>query len=137
MWKRGWAKPLSGLLGGQAIVQIVNFSTALLLIRLLPVEQYAIYTLANALLALASTGSDLNLSTALTTYGARVKGDRKRLSSLVAATTFLRRQLYIVVSGLVVLAAPLFLAQHHWQIAFIGVLALVLLLAWYQQGVTL
>ena len=50
-----WFFHITRFLTGQALVQLTNVLTGLLILRLLSIEQYALYTVANVLLNLDET----------------------------------------------------------------------------------
>lgn len=133
-----WLPILSRLLGGQALVQLINLVCALLLLRQLPLSEYALFVGANLFISLGSIGSDLNLSTAFTTFGARLVGDKAALSSLFTSVFYLRRRLYIVVAIVIMVAAPFVFGGHAWNIVNMAfVLVIVLITVWFQQSVAL
>jgi O-antigen/teichoic acid export membrane protein len=76
---------LSGQVAGmQVLVQGVSAITGLLLIRALPKEEYAWFTLAASMLATLNLLADGGLSTALTSIGGRVYQDAPAFSRLLA-----------------------------------------------------
>ena len=133
-----WLPILTRFLAGQAMVQIINFATALILLRLLSINEYALFVIANFFLNIGSTGSDLNLSNALVTYGARMTGDRKGLSGLFALIVRMRTKLFFLVVLVVCAIAPFTIKGHDWSyLDVFVVLITVLLIVWFQQKVTL
>lgn len=129
---------LSRFLGGQALVQIVNLCTALLLLRILPLDEYALFTIAGFYLSIGSVGSDLNLSTALSTFGARVADNRAALSGLFALVASLRRKLFIVMVLIILAITPYMISSHEWQLrAVVAIVLTALVTTWVQQKLTL
>ena len=133
-----WLPLLTGFLGGQALVQIINLVTALLLLRLLPIDEYALFIVASFYLSIGSVGSDLNLSTALSTFGARIANDRVGLSGLFALIASLRRKLFVVMVLIIVGMTPYMVKSHEWRVELILVLLIpVIVTIWFQQKLTL
>ncbi|MDQ6991705.1 MAG: hypothetical protein Q9M11_08250 [Mariprofundaceae bacterium] len=133
-----WLPILTRFLGGQAMVQIINFATALILLRLLSIEEYALFIIANLFLNIGSTGSDLNLSNALVTYGARIVGDRKGLSGLYALIEKMRTKLFVLITLIICIIAPFTIRGHEWSyLIVLEILITVLLIVWFQQKVTM
>ena len=129
---------LTRFLGGQALVQIVNLCTALLLLRLLSLEEYALFIIASFYLSIGSVGSDLNLSTALSTFGARIAKDRDGLSGLFALIVSLRRKLFVVMVLIIVAVTPYMVNSHGWKLGAILVLLVpVIITIWIQQKLSL
>lgn len=135
---RRWIPLLSRFLGGQALVQVINLCTALLLLRLLPLDEYALFIIASFYLNIGSVGSDLNLSTALSTFGARISNEKAGLSGLFALIVGLRRKLFIVMVFIIVAVTPYMVKSHEWRFEIIlAILLPVIVTVWIQQKVTL
>jgi O-antigen/teichoic acid export membrane protein len=133
-----WFFPITRFLTGQALVQLTNVLTGLVILRLLPIKQYALYTVANVLVSIGSVGSDMNLSQGLLTFGARVKDDHRELGAWFAAARRHRRILYFVLVGVILLLAPLMTRGHGWSAAEVTLCVLLALTAtWVQQTVVL
>lgn len=78
---------LSGsFLFGQVLVQALTLIVGLLLMRVLPVEQYALYTIGGSLLAVVSLGSNFGLGQAIVSLGARRRDDRNYVGALWRAS---------------------------------------------------
>tara|TARA_R100000027_G_scaffold67357_2_gene65754 strand:- start:8237 stop:9424 length:1188 start_codon:yes stop_codon:yes gene_type:complete len=67
-----------------------------LVIRLLPVEEYAYYTIANTMLGAMTILADGGISTGVTALGGRVWKDRDSLGKIVATGISLRRKFALV-----------------------------------------
>ncbi|MGS0742821.1 lipopolysaccharide biosynthesis protein [Glaciimonas sp. GG7] len=129
-----WISLISKFLGGQAFVQIINLITALLLLRILPTTEYGLFITANLFLGLGSTGSDLNLSTAMTTYGTKLSDDKIGLSRLYASALHFRRYLLAFISIFVIaISYTVFHRQglDTWNVCIF--IALILITCWVQQ----
>lgn len=81
---RRWSLLSGQVAGMQVLVQGVSAITGLLLIRALPKEEYAWFTLAASMLATLNLLADGGVSTALTSIGGRVYQDAPAFSRLLA-----------------------------------------------------
>ncbi|HEY6070988.1 MAG TPA: hypothetical protein VIU85_06415, partial [Chthoniobacterales bacterium] len=67
----------------QAAVQLIGFSSGILLVRWLPQREYAFFTIANAMQATLMLLADIGISTGLISIGGRVWQDRHRFGELI------------------------------------------------------
>ncbi len=133
-----WLILASTFLLSQGVIQAINLVTGLLLLRLLSIEEYALYTLANVMLAIGSLGSNLGLTSALITLGSQVKDDQSKLGSLVATVQRYRRHLFIGVSFTLLLVAPLLTRGRNWSWEKIALCLLVVVMSnWVQLSLAL
>lgn len=103
----------------------------ILLVRLLPVDQYALYTVASALLAMLTLGANMGVPQAVITLGSAA--DEGRLQRLVgAALPQCRRQ--FLITAPVVLGLAWFMLDHaEWALwSRLVCVGLVLLAAWWR-----
>lgn len=87
-----WVKLISITGVAQVIVQAVGFLSGILVIRLLPVNEYALYTIANAMLGTMTVLSDGGISTGVMARGGKVWQDRHKLGVVMATGLELRRK---------------------------------------------
>jgi O-antigen/teichoic acid export membrane protein len=80
----------------QALVQLIAFSSGILLVRWLPQREYAFFTIANAMQATLMLLADIGISTGLISIGGRVWQDRHRFGQLIKTALGLRRKLALV-----------------------------------------
>lgn len=122
-----WGRLVSLLGAFQVLVQVVSFVCGLLIIRLLPTSQYALYTLANLILGSLIMLADGGITMSLMAHGGKVWKDRKKLGAVVVTGYHLRKRFALV---LLVFAVPLslYLFIYHnagWVGAILLLLALV------------
>lgn len=128
-----WFLLASRFLAGQGVIQVINLTTGLLLLRVLPVQEFALYSLAGLMLALASLGSNLGLTSAFITLGARVKDDPARLGSLFATVRRRRVWLFAFVTVVVLCLLPLVARGRGWGLLEISLTALLVVASnWVQ-----
>ncbi|MCG9793511.1 lipopolysaccharide biosynthesis protein [Flavobacterium algicola] len=99
-----WGKLLSITGGAQIIVQIVGFISGILIIRLLPVQEYALYTLSNTMLGTIALLGDSGISSGVMAEGGKVWQDKYKLGIVLKTGLKLRRKFAI---GSFVIALPI------------------------------
>src|ERR1700724_2916848 len=77
----------------QVAVQIIAFSSGILLVRWLPQREYAFFTIANAMQATLMLLADIGISVGLVSIGGRVWQDRHRFGELINTGLSLRKRL--------------------------------------------
>src|SRR3989440_1124168 len=92
----------------QAAVQIIAFSSGILLVRWLPQREYAFFTIANAMQATLILLADIGISVGLISIGGRVWQDRHRFGQLINTGLSLRRKL---AAAAVIIVAPILYAM--------------------------
>ncbi|GAB3024992.1 lipopolysaccharide biosynthesis protein [Spirosoma pulveris] len=122
-----WVKLVSITGTAQVTVQAIGFISGILVIRLLPTHEYALYTLANTMLGTMTTLADGGISTGVMAKGGKVWQDKQRLGE-VLATGFNLRKKFAVVSLCVALPILVYLLHHHdasWTMSVLIVLSLI------------
>lgn len=99
-----WVKLVSITGGAQIIVQAVAFICGIMVIRLLPTQEYALYTLANTMLGTMTLLSDGGISTGVMSQGGKVWQDKKKLGMVLITGLNLRRKFAI---GSLMVSAPI------------------------------
>lgn len=122
-----WGKIITITGSAQVVVQVLGFVSGILVIRLLPTHEYALYTLANTMLGSMSILADGGITNGVMSQGGLVWQDNKMLGKVLVTGLSLRRM--FAVSSLIV-ATPilLYLLRHHeasWIMSFMILLSLV------------
>jgi len=122
-----WAKLISITGSTQIILQALGFVSGILVIRLLPTQEYALYTLANTMLGTMTLLSDAGVSTGVMAQGGKVWQNRKKLGVVMATGLDLRRKFAI---GSLILSTPIlmYLLLHNgasWLMAIMIALSLI------------
>jgi O-antigen/teichoic acid export membrane protein len=99
-----WGKLISITGSAQIIVQAVGFASGILIIRLLPVHEYALYTLANTILGTIVMLSDGGISAAVMSQGGKVWQDKEKLGTVLVTGLYLRRKFAL---GSLIIAVPI------------------------------
>lgn len=124
---REWAQLIAVTGAAQVVVQAVGFVSGILVIRLLPVHEYALYTLANTMLGTMTILADGGIATGVMSQGGKVWQDKQKLGAVLATGMDLRRK-FAVFSLLVAVPILLFLLRKHdasWLMSVLIVLSLV------------
>ncbi|MDM4018946.1 lipopolysaccharide biosynthesis protein [Roseiconus lacunae] len=87
-----WGRLLSVTVSGQIAVQAIGFLCGIMVIRLLSIEQYALYTLANTMLGTMGSLADSGVTTGVISQGGKVWEDRGRLGAVLSTGMALRRK---------------------------------------------
>ena len=119
MLKRLWRELAILLPTGamQAAIQLTSFASGLLVIWLLPVHEFAYYTLANAMLGTLAVLTDCGVTQGVLVQGGRVWQRRDALGAVVACGMLLRRRLAI---GSLLVAVPILYYLLRQQNAPVG-----------------
>jgi O-antigen/teichoic acid export membrane protein len=107
-----WGKLISITGTAQLVVQGVGFVCGILIIRLLPVQEYALYTLANTMLGTMTVLANSGISTGVMAQGGKVWQDKKKLGAVLATGLDLRRK-FAIVSLMISLPILMYLLIHN------------------------
>lgn len=107
-----WGKLISLTGGSHILVQALGFLSGILIIRLLPVEEYAFYTLANTMLGTMTVLADGGISAGVMSEGGKVWRDKKKLGIVLSTGLDLRKKFAV---GSLIVAVPIlfYLLMHH------------------------
>ena len=99
-----WGKLITITGGAQIIVQATILSSGIAIIRLLSTREYALYTIANAMLGTMNILADGGIGMSVLAQGGQVWQDKEKLGSVLSTGLDLRRKLAI---GSLVIAIPI------------------------------
>lgn len=122
-----WGKLISVTGSAQIIVHAVGFASGVLIIRLLPVQEYAFYTLANTVLGAMTILSDGGISTGVMAQGGKVWEDKQKLGKVLVTGLQMRKK-FAVVSMVISLPILLYLLMHNgasWLTSFLIILSII------------
>ena len=127
----GWVKLISLTGSAQVVVQAVGMLSGIIIIRLLSVEEYAFYTLANTMLGTMTILADGGISSGVIAEGGKVWQNTKKLGSVINTGLKLRKSfaLFSLLILLPVLGYLLWKNDASWQT--IGLVSLSILPAFY------
>jgi hypothetical protein len=108
----GWTK-LAGAVGiFQLLIQGISFACGIFVIRLLPTQEYALYTLANTTLGAMTILADGGIASGVMAQGGQVWQDREQFGKVLATGLDLRKK-FAAISLLVFLPVLLYLLHYH------------------------
>lgn len=122
-----WGKLVTIVGGAQALVQALGLIGGILVIRLLPTREYALYTLANTMLGTMTVLADGGIATGVLAQGGKVWQDRDKLGIVLATGLDLRRK-FAFGSLLVASPALFYLLRHHgasWTMSLLVIASLI------------
>jgi len=122
-----WGKLISITGGTQAIVQVMGLLCGILVIRLLPVKEYAWYTIANTMLGTMSLLADGGITSGVMAQGGKVWQNKEKLGAVLSTGLFLRKK-FAFWSLVVSVPILIYLLLHNkatWQSAILITASLI------------
>ena len=107
-----WGRLLTVTGGAQALVQALSLISGILVIRLLPTQEYAWYTITNTILGSMIILSDGGIAVGVMSEGAKVWQNKREMGIILATGLNLRRK-FAIGSLLVSLPILSYLLFHH------------------------
>ncbi len=123
----GWIKLISITGGGQIIVQLLGLISGILIIHLLPTQEYGLFTLANTMVGTMVVLADGGITSGVMSQGGKVWRNKEKLGVVLVTGLDLRRK-FAVGSLLVAVPVLLYLLRHHdasWLMSIIIVISLI------------
>jgi O-antigen/teichoic acid export membrane protein len=124
---REWTRLIAVTGAAQIAVQAIGFACGILVIRLLPTQEYALYTLANTMLGTMTLLADGGIAAGVMSQGGKVWNDRTKLGAVLVTGMALRKK-FAVFSLIVATPILFYLLTHHgasWLTATLIVLSLI------------
>jgi O-antigen/teichoic acid export membrane protein len=122
-----WGRVISITGSAQLLIQVFGLIGGILVIRLLPTQEYGLYTLANTMLGTMTVLADGGISNSVLGQGGKVWNNRRKLGA-VLATGFNLRKTFAVVSLCIAIPFLLYLLKLHnagWLSSILIVTALI------------
>jgi O-antigen/teichoic acid export membrane protein len=130
---RRWAGILSAFFTAQGLVQLAGIAAGLLLVRTLPVREFALYTLALSVTTFFTFLSDLGSSTSLVHFFHRTRQEGGDFAPYLQGVLSLRRLAFLAGAAAVLLAFPRAAATEGYGAAEIAlVTGGIVLTVWFQ-----
>lgn len=107
-----WGKLISITGSSQVLIQAIGFFSGILIIRMLPTSEYALYTLANTMLGTMTLLTDGGINTGVLAQGGKVWQDRVKLGIVMNTGMDLRKK-FAIASLVVAIPALFYLLIHH------------------------
>lgn len=105
-----WCKLIALTGSAQVLVQVLTLFSGILIIRMLPQQEYAFYTLANTMLGTMTVLADGGISSGIMAEGGKVWRDKKALGVVLATGLDLRRKFAI---GSLLFSTPILIYLLH------------------------
>ena len=122
-----WLKLITLTGGSQAIIQATGLISGILIIRLLPVNEYAYYTITNTMLGTIAVLSDSGISNGIIAQGGKVWQDKEKLG-VVLATGLKLRQKFATISLIISIPILIYLLVRQgaaWSTTLLIIIALI------------
>lgn len=122
-----WAKLIALTGTAQVLVQAIGFIAGILVIRQLPVYEYALYTMANTMLGTMTILADSGIAIGVMSQGGKVWRDKQKLGAVLFTGMALRKK-FAVFSLLVAVPILFYLLRKHeasWLMSGMIVLSLI------------
>ena len=107
-----WGKLITITGGAQILVQLTGFVSGIAIIRLLPIQEYAFYTLANTMLGAMVMLSDSGVGSGVMAESGKVWQDKQKLGAVLATGLVLRKR-FAIISLLFTLPVLVYLLYSH------------------------
>lgn len=122
-----WIKLIALTGSAQAVVQVIGLVTGIIIIRLLPTKEYALYTVTNTVLGTLTLLADGGISTAVMAQGGKFWSDREKLGSVIVTGFDLRKKFGVIALSI---AVPIlfYLLRHQHASVPLAVLTVVALI---------
>lgn len=122
-----WFRIISLAGSAQLVVQATSFACGILIIRMLSTQEYALYTIANAVLGTMAVLNDGGITTGTMSEGAKAWPDKGRMGSVLNTALLLRRK-FAIASLAVVIPILFYMLRSHdasWMLSCLITLALI------------
>lgn len=124
---REWFQ-LVGITGGaQFLIQFIGLVSGIIIIRVLPTKEYALYTMANTMLGMMVVLADSGIASGVIAEGGKVWKDKEKMGVAINTGLDLRKKFAV---GSLILALPIliYLLHYHgasWWMAAVIFLSLI------------
>lgn len=130
---RRWSGILSAFFTSQTLTQVTGLAAGLLLVRFLPVQQFALYTLATSVVSFFTFVSDLGSTSSLLYFFRRSAEAGEDFHPYLAAVLSLRRGAFLLGAAAVLLAFPRSASAKGFATLDVAAVTTALLLCvWFQ-----
>lgn len=111
---RRWGRLLGHFLAGQLSIQAINLATGLLLVHLLPVDQYARFGVAFAFQTTIAMLVDVGFSNSIVALVGRHGSDPKVVGGYIRSAQHYRNRMFILIAAGAAVAFPLVTYHQAW-----------------------
>jgi len=107
-----WGRLITVTAGAQGLIQIAGLISGIMILRLLPTSEYALYTVSNAMLGTMTLLSDGGIGNGVMSQGGKVWTDRSKLGVVLATGLDLRKKFAMASLIIAVPTLAYLLLQH-------------------------
>jgi O-antigen/teichoic acid export membrane protein len=129
----GWLNLLARFASVQLVIQVLGFVSGILIVRHLSKPDYAVFTIANALIATLSMLADSGVTGAVSAIGGKIWQDNEKLSVLVSTALSLRRRLALTATGVLTPVFVWMLWKNSAPAATVAVVVAIALAGFFLQ----
>lgn len=122
-----WGKLITTIGSAQVLIQLIGLVSGILIIRILPTNEYALYTLANTMLGTMLVLADGGISAGVMSQGGKVWQDKERFGIVLVTGLDLRKK-FAIVSLLIAVPILLYLLHSHqasWLMSAVIITSLI------------
>lgn len=122
-----WGRLITIAGSAQILIQAIGLISGILIIRLLPTKEYALYTLANTMLGTLTVLADGGISVGVMAQGGKVWKDSDKLGEVIVTGLDLRKK-FALLSLIIVTPILFYLLREHdasWLSSIMIVLSLI------------
>ena len=128
-----WTKIFSAYFSAQTVAQLLGIGAGLLFINFMPVQEFALYTLAFSVVSFFHFVTDLGSTSSLVYFRRRAIEQGEDFGAYVAAVLAMRRWLFLLAGTGVLVGFPLFAADRGFSLGdVLASTAAVVLTVWFQ-----
>jgi O-antigen/teichoic acid export membrane protein len=132
---RRWAGILSAYFTAQSLTQLAGITAGLLLVRTMPVREFAFYTLALSVITFFAFLSDLGSTGSLVHFFRQASTEGEEFPAYLSSVLSLRRIGFLIGAAVVAVAFPVAAAAQGFRTAeTLLTLAAILCAVWFQIG---
>ncbi|WP_407425928.1 lipopolysaccharide biosynthesis protein [Arcticibacter sp.] len=124
---REWLRIISLAGSAQILVQASSFIGGIFILRMLSTHEYALYTIANAVLGTMAVLNDGGVTTGAMSEGAKAWQDKGRMGSVLNTALLLRRK-FAIASLIIVIPVLFYMLRSHdasWTLSCLITLSLI------------
>lgn len=123
---------------GQTTITLLNVLAGFLFLRILPVDEYALYVVASAILTIVSLCSDMGLSQGVNSIGSRLLGRPVEQESLYRSALTQRKRLFLIVLFPALIVGSMMVHANEWLfISILICMVIVFVTGWIQLPINL
>lgn len=131
-------KVVSGYMLSQGVAQAITLFLGIVVVNLLPIEEYALYIIANAILVVVSIGSNFGLSQGIISIGSGHRADQGYVGALFNAARWWTHRFMVLAIFISIGFSALLFMENPWPLSIqVAIVTIVIFAGWAQVGSSL